>query len=172
MRAKTYARLSLLIPFLVWGILLLYWVVAGSIPSGASDPGVSTAAGDWIGRAVAFYVIGILFWILPYLLLGLILFFLTFLWEPRIMARVFVFSPFAMTVLTLAVTTLISFQAPWTGAASYSLQDLASFNILVTVFILIWGYLCVGLGFGGYKLFQRLRIITDEVRPVPSNVYE
>jgi hypothetical protein len=46
---------------------------------------------------------------------------------------------------------------------------------VVLAFSLIWGYVCVGIGFGIYKLLQHLQIIRDEaigVAPGPTYQYE
>jgi hypothetical protein len=44
-------------------------------------------------------------------------------------------------------------------------QDFISFNMLSLVLSLIWGYICVGIGFGLYKLLRHLRIMRDEKNP-------
>lgn len=169
MKAKTYARLSLLIPFVIWGLLLVYSFAISSLPVRDDLSNMSSSMGDWIDRAIAFYVFGIIFWLLPYILLGLILVSLTFLLQPRVLVTLYVLSPFAMTILTLALTNLVAFMDPWQGTLasnpSLNFQDLVSFNILLVIFILVWGYICVGIGYGGYKLFQHLNVIKEDIKP-------
>lgn len=165
MKSRTYARLSLLIPFLLWLILLIYSLALSSLSAEDVFSNVSIPVGEWVSRVIAFYVIGIMFWIFPYLLLGAILFSMTFIWESRILIRVFALSPLPMTLLTLALTTLVVFWGPGEGTftSNVNLQDFNSFNILVSIFILTWGYVCVGIGLGLYKLLQYLQVIKDNV---------
>lgn len=170
MRTRTFARLSLLIPFLVWGIFLLYAIFSSTLPAGGPVSTMSNPIVDWFIRSIYFYLIGIIFWIVPYILLGSILFSLTFIWQPPAVIKVFALSPIAMVILTLAVTNILAFWDSGEGtyaANPYSnLQDLTSFNILVATFVLIWSYVCVGFGLGVYKLLRRFKIINDEVGPV------
>jgi hypothetical protein len=166
MKTATYLRLSLLIPILVWGVCLLVLIVASASPGNELGSSKLTTITDLIFLFFAFYVFGIIIWVMPYLLLSLILLFLSFRVQARVAFKVFVLSPVAMTILTIAVMNLLATGASGDGTIlSNSLikdQDFISFNILVLAFSLIWGYLCVGLGFGIYKLLQRSRIISDE----------
>ncbi len=156
MKARTYVRLSLLIPLLVWGICLLFFIVASaSVTEPVSI--LSMSVFEWIGRFTAFYVFGIIGWILPYILLALLLLSLSFMWETRILIKVYAFSPIAMTLLTLAfVNLLVLF--PWDGTTSANLyagfQDFTSINLFLAVVILAWSYICFGIGIGVYKLFS------------------
>jgi amino acid transporter len=172
MSIKTYARLSLLIPFLVWGVCLLSSLVASLPAVGDLIAAESSPILDWIERAIVFYAIGIIIWIFPYILLGLILLSLTFIREPRVLIKVFSLSPIAMVILTLGLTMIVAFWDPWESAFTsnpYSnLQDFTSFSILLVVFILIWSYICVGIGFGIYKLLQYLEIIKKEETSLAS----
>ena len=166
MKTATYLRLSLLIPILVWGVCLLFLIVASASPMNELISSKLTTITDLIFPFFAFYVFGIIIWVFPYLLLSLILLFLSVRVQARAAMKAFALSPVAMTVLTIAVINLLATGASGEGSnLSNSLirdQDFISLNILVLTFSLIWGYICVGMGFGIYKLLQRSRIISDE----------
>jgi hypothetical protein len=134
----------------------------------ASGPG-------WLTIFSAFYIFGIIVWIFPYLLLSLILFLSSFITEARTALKVFALSPLAMTLLTVATLNLLMFSNMGeAGILSNPAidQDYMSLNILGAAFTLIWGYLCVGIGFGIYKLLQRRGRIRDEgiIESVPQPV--
>jgi hypothetical protein len=166
MKTNTYLRWSLLIPFLVWGVSLLIFMVISKFSPEAFPGGESLAAVDIAILFLAFYVFGIIVWILPYILLALILFFWSFIARTQTALKVFALSPIAMTLLTLAALTLLSFgtSEPGTIFSSAGIvdRDFLSLNILGAAFALIWGYICVGIGYGIYRLFQRRQLIRDE----------
>jgi hypothetical protein len=166
MKTGTYLRLSLLIPFLVWGVCLLFLIVASTFPANELVSSKLTTITDLVFLFFMFYVFGIILWFFPYLLLSLILLFLSVRVQARAALKAFALSPIAMTILTIAVLDLMATSASGDGAIlSNSLagdQDFISLNILALTFSLIWGYICVGIGFGIYKLLQRSRTIRDE----------
>ena len=87
--------------------------------------------------------------------------------------KVFALSPLAMTLLTIAAVNLFTLGAGGDGTffsnPAINYQDFTAFNVLVVVVSLMWGYICVGIGFGIYKIFQHLQVIQEnrmEVRPI------
>jgi len=165
-KTATYLRLSLVIPILVWGVCLLFFIVASIPPINEFGSSQSTTPMTSMFVFFGFYTFGIVFWFFPYLLLSLILLALSFITKAGITMKVFALSPITMTILTI---TLLNLLALGTSGDSTILsnplvkdQDFISFNMLSLLFSLIWGYICVGIGFGLYKLFQHLRIIRDE----------
>jgi hypothetical protein len=160
-KTATYLRVSLLIPFLVWGIsLLLFVVMAGAMPerSGLAAFGEAANVADFGILFLAFYVFGIVIWIIPYLLLGLILFFWSFIGQARTLIRGFALAPLAMVLLTISSMIVLDL-----GNQGQVNQDFMSFNLLVLAVTLMWGYICVGIGYGIYRLIQRRGYIKDEV---------
>jgi hypothetical protein len=166
MKTAAYLRLSLLIPILVWGVCLLILIVASASPLNGSAFSKLTTITDLIFLFFAFYVFGIIIWFFPYLLLSVILLFLSFRVQARAAMKAFALSPIAMTILTIAVLDLMVMGTSGDGTIlPNSLMmdhDSISFNILVLAFSLTWGYLCVGIGLGIYRLLQRSRTISDE----------
>jgi hypothetical protein len=172
MKTKTYLRFSLLLPIVVWGLSVLLFVLMMALPE-VYDPAQNEALGVvYVGAFfILFYVFGIIIWLFPYILLSLILFFSTYISQARTSLKVFALSPLAMTVLTIAVTIIFTFGGmkegetlPIPGGFD---KYLIGFNLLIGAISLIWGYICVGIGFGIYKLLQRTGIIKDET-PAPS----
>jgi hypothetical protein len=172
MKAKTYARISLLIPFLVWGVCLLYVLVTNAITPEQLDSFFSTPAVDWISRFIFYYVFGIIIWLLPYLLLFAILFGLTFSKQVNSLLYFFLLSPFAMAILVILenaafLLILPDLSASTSTAASGMNYSIASFIAFGAISI-VWGYICVGIGFGIYKLLQRFGLLQKE-RSLESN---
>lgn len=157
MKTNTYLRFSLLIPFVIWGICLLVIIVldAPSLDQFTSE----LPEGISVGVAVFFtgYVLGIIFWILPYMLLGLILFFSTFISRAQVALKLFALSPLAMTLLTLATVIIMD-----SGSSGSIGQDFSGLALLVIALVLSWGYISVGIGYGIYRLLQHRGIIRDE----------
>jgi hypothetical protein len=166
MKTVTYLRLSLLIPLLVWGLcLLVYILIASATPESELGYMAEVSGPNRVTIFFAFYIFGIFVWIFPYLLLSLILFFWSFISQARTALKVFALSPLAMTILTIAMLNILALNN--TGEAAILSnpaidQDYISLNILGAAFTLIWGYICVGIGFGIYKLLQRRQFIRDE----------
>jgi hypothetical protein len=180
MKTTTYLRLALLIPILWWGICLLVFLTVSTSPINEAVSSNTTSVADSLLLLFAFYLFGIIMWILPYALLTLILLSLSFIYQARTTLKIFALSPIAMTVFIIAWVNLLGMAAPGVGMMSSNpvanYQDFISSNLLFAVVTLIWGYICVGTGFGIYKLLQRFRIIPDEGRMEsvlqPINQYE
>jgi hypothetical protein len=168
MKAKTYARLSLLLPFLLWGLCLLYSLVTNSLEVKQPDSFLSIPIVNSIGQFITFYVFGIIFWLLPYLLLALILFALTFKSQEKLLLRVYLLSPLAMAVLMMAEVAILLLMGPDTSLSSFdpatSLQSSLGLFIVFGFPSLVWGYICVCISFGLYKLLQN----GGALRPTPE----
>ena len=164
MKTMTYLRFSLLIPFVIWGICLLVILIMDGVSQNQFTSGLPEAIS--VGVAVFFtaYVLGILFWILPYLLLALILFFSTFISRTRVALQLFALSPLAMMLLTLATVIIMSLSS--SGSID---QDFSNLVLFVIALVLSWGYICVGIGYGIYRFLQRRGIIRDEI-PIQTSL--
>jgi hypothetical protein len=166
MKTRTYARLALLIPLLIWVILLLVeLLINAAIPADLRSNGSTTFFGV-LEMFMMFYVIGILLWFLPYLVLSISMLLVSFKIRLETLQYLFILSPFAMAILAMLEATIVSLSA---GGFALPSADLASnfktsieINLMMGILSLIWGYICVGLGFAGYKLLQRLGKINDE----------
>jgi len=166
MKTKVYLRLSLLIPFVVWVICLAIFMIWIKLFPNSPRIGGSEGMIDIVLLPLLFYVFGIIGWLLPYLLLALILFFWSFRSQSQVLMKVFALSPLVMTLLILIVVNALSIgDGGWsllsnnpTENALYILGSNAVFGLLT----LLWGYLCVGTGYGFYRLLQRRGFIREE----------
>ena len=168
MKTTSYLRLSLLIPFLVWAscaLALFLW--SRFEPNGLGSQ--SPTAIDVIAMFFLFYVFGILVWFLPYLLVCIILLVWSFKSRAQVLIKVFALAPVGMAFLVLAfvdvlsligedMSTLVSKPRPF-------FEDLFGSNVLFLILTLLWGYMCVGIGYGTYKILQRLEFIHDDIVP-------
>lgn len=166
MNTQAYLRYSLLIPFLVWVLCLVLVLILRAIQTDTITYDDSIYYATALSFAALFYVFGIIVWIIPYLLLAAILFFWSFKARAKTALKVFALSPLAMTVLTVAASNVIllwnSGDAFGFSSAGMSDQGLINLNFMAIGFALTWGYICVGIGYGTYKLLQRRGIIRDE----------
>lgn len=171
MKTRTYARLVLLVPLVIWVILLPAVILTSLvIPAylGWNEPDMFFGL---IELVFSFYVIGIPFWFLPYLLLSIVLLFASFRSRLEVLKCLLALSPFAMAILVVIELAIIAvaiwgFSIPSAGfqqdiiisTTIFLLVGILGFGILA----LMWGYICVGFGFGGYKILQRFGKIKDE----------
>jgi hypothetical protein len=113
-----------------------------------------------------FYVVGIIYWLIPYLLVSLVLLLVSFRSTEKIMKAVYLLSPILMTIVIVILMTVLTITPPQgslpTGDLISSFQDSLGTAGLFAILTLIWGYICVGLGFGIYKLLQRFEMIKAE----------
>jgi hypothetical protein len=165
MKTTTYLRLSLLTPFLVWGICVLFFLILGAAGSSGLTVDESTILGIMLW-AIVFYVFGIIGWFLPYLLLSLVLLVWSFRARAEVLMKVFALSPVAMAILVVLFLSMISFGSQdWSMFVTNPLSDAENFfgsPLWFVILTLIWGYACVGAGFGIYKTLQRRGFIKDD----------
>ena len=177
MKTTTYLRLSLLIPFLVWGVCLLFFLLLGTFePTGSEIMGSNIVLG-LIFWTILFYLFGIRGWFLPYLLLSVILLIWSFRSPASVLMKGFVLSPLFMTVLIMILVNVWSIGSGNWGSFSYSptenFENFFGSNLWFVILTLGWGYLCVGIGYGLYRLLQRQGLIKDEVlieSAIPAHV--
>ena len=165
MKTTTYLRLSLLIPFLVWAVCLLFFIIWSRIDAHGPETNGANIISGLILWSVLFYVFGIIGWFLPYLLLSLTLLVWSFRSRAQVLIRVFALSPVAMTILIVIFMSILSVGSQdWNMFSSNPATDFENFfgsSLWFAIITLLWGYICVAIGFGIYKLLQRVRIIRD-----------
>jgi len=166
MKPTTYARLALLIPILVWVISLLLLLAAFVLLPDlqtASDTPTLVAV---VGVFLLFYVIGIIYWLIPYLLISLVLLLISFRSTERVLRTVYLLSPFLMAIVILIVVTTLTITPPegslLISGLTSNFQDSVGTGVLFAIITLVWGYICVGLGFEGYKLLQHFGKIKED----------
>ena len=166
MKTNMYLRWSLLIPILVWLLCLLFMIPASLFTFQDPTFGQSNSILDLLFAFAGAYLFGIVLWIVPYLLLSLILFFSSFIGSPRVMITLYALSPLAMTALTLALMNIFLFA--YVGVSAFpdmpisSLQGYTESTLAVGGLSLLWGYICVCVGHGIYKLLKSRGVIRDQ----------
>jgi hypothetical protein len=175
MKTITYLRLALLTPFLVWGICVLLLLLWTAFDSNGPVTNESTIVGI-IVWSILFYVFGIIGWFLPYLLLSIILLLWSFRSRAEVLMKVFALSPILMAVLIVIFLSMISLGTQdWAMFSANPLANAESFfgsPLWFVLLTLVWGYACVGAGFGIYKILQRRGVIKEEVTSTPMPLPE
>lgn len=171
MNTKTFARLSLLIPIMVWGVCLVFLLVVFGLSEYFETAGETPTLISVVAMFMLFYVIGIIFWLVPYLLIALVLLFLSFKVREKSLKVVYSLSPLAMAVLILLIvsfSTVPSLDSPVRVPDLIPFfQDLLDTGVLFAILALVWGYLCVGIGFGIHKLLRYIGYLKDEIQMEP-----
>ncbi|MGE5464098.1 MAG: hypothetical protein ACM3PS_12125, partial [Syntrophothermus sp.] len=101
MKTQTFARLSLLIPLLLWVILVVIEILVNKYIPADRRSGDPTALLEILEMGLLFYVFGILFWLIPYLLLSITLLVLSFRSRVEVLRNIFMLSPFVMAILVM-----------------------------------------------------------------------
>jgi hypothetical protein len=169
MKPQTFLRLSLLTPYLIWGISAIVALVVSSSKNTAfdSNPIINTLL--YIPMLYAF---GIIIWGIPYTLLAVGL----GLWSrgkpTQKILRTFAWSPVMLAVL-------ISFEVPvfllnWNnlGAGfSQNSTDLGASILAMGALTIVFGYLSIGVVAGIYKVLTLRNLIKNEnetLHPEPA----
>jgi|WetSurMetagenome_2_1015567.scaffolds.fasta_scaffold319059_2 hypothetical protein len=166
MKTRTFARLALLIPLLVWVISLLLLLSAFAFFPDSETTSETPTLVAGAEMLLLFYIIGIIYWLIPYLLVSLGLLFVSFLSKERILKAAYLLSPILMAIVIMIMVTTIT-TLPLEGSLPISdltsnFRDSIGAGGLFAIIALIWGYICVGLGFGVYKLLQHFRMIKED----------
>ena len=161
MKSHTYLRLSLLLPYALWAIMALLASIQG-LSENTSLLGETVEFRN-VGFLAALFLVGIFFWFIPYTLLVLGLLLWSRKKEVKAIVRVFALSPIILTALILLEVNVLSIllEDPGVIWTAFHLRDLMSLNLLAVGLTLGIGYFCIALGFGLYKLLQKLHIIKD-----------
>lgn len=158
MRPQTYFRLALLLPYILWGFCVLIVALFGAIDDQWMDRETTILhLFEWIASV---YMIGILFWFIPYTLLAIALWIWSLHRQTQTILRVFAASPLILAVLIIVEISIFAFD-PESFSAAANFENFGSLTALTGLITLVAGYTCVGIGFGLYKLLQRLGIIRE-----------
>jgi hypothetical protein len=166
MKTKTYLRLSLLIPFVVWVICVAIFVIWSKLaPEG---PGFDGSEGIVmiVMLPLLFYVFGIIGWLIPYVVLAVILLIWSFRSQAQTLMKVLALSPLVMAIFVLILVNVLSIGTgdlnQFLANPTANAGDFLGSNALFAVLTLVWGYLCVAIGYGIYKILQRRGLVSDE----------
>lgn len=155
MKSHTYFGLALLLPYILWVISALLAYLYSALE-------IST---DWdiLLIPVMFYAIGIIVWFIPYTFLAIVL----WIWSRhkplKVLSRAAMVSPFLLGILIIAQGMLVNLPV---GGISQLARDLSEQIIFLGGLSLFFGYLCVGIAFGVFKILQAKNFIVDESPPL------
>jgi hypothetical protein len=172
MKPQFFLRLSLLLPYVLWAIMVLLSYIPG-FGQETSLLGDTTEFLN-IGFLAALFLVGILFWFLPYTLLA----FGLWIWsrnnQVRTILQVFAISPLLLTALILLEVNILSIVLgdPAVFLSASNLRDLMSLNLVAIGLTLGAGYFCVAIGYGIYKLFQYLHIFKEAETAIQPVIHE
>jgi hypothetical protein len=157
-KPQTLLRSFLLIPYLAWGVSLLFaYLVSGSV----GNLSTSNALFDALAGVTSFYAIGIILWGIPYTILALGLLLWSIKKSTSTIFKVFAFSPFLLSTLMVIEFALISFWPLQTQSLGDS-KDFLSSMLVAILPSLIYGYGFVGAGSILYKFAKHLNFINIE----------
>jgi hypothetical protein len=156
MKPQTFFRLALLVPYILWGIGLLVMLPLSAMENELSE------TWNFILMPIAFYTIGIILWFLPYTILAIGL----GIWAKNksinSLRNTALAAPFLFFVLMSIEIIIVNL--PATTITEF-LSAIAEQSLAFGVFSLLYGYVCVGIAFGIFKLLQHKNLIAIEVPP-------
>jgi hypothetical protein len=154
MKPRTYFRLALLFPYLLWGICILTFLPLSTLEI--------SEAWNVALMPVTFYVFGIILWFVPYTLLAIGLEFWSRNKSTSALRNTALAAPILFTLLMLAEGVLVNLPAE---SLSIFMKEIFDQSIVIGIFSLVFGYLCVGIALGTFKLLQGKNLIAEETAP-------
>lgn len=156
MKHRTYFGLALLTPYILWIVCAL----TAFLLSGQE---ISTGW-DIVLMPVFFYAIGILLWFIPYTLLAVGL----WIWSRNkpvpALFRAAMVAPVALGILMLLEGLLVNL--PASDLAQLG-RELPGQLAMLGGLSLLFGYFCVGIAWGIYKMLKSRNLIAEEM-PAPA----
>jgi len=160
MKTQTLLRLSLIIPYLLWGISTIVMLVVNSVNTTAID---SNSIISTLMYVPFLYAFGIVIWGIPYTLLAIGL----WLWshgKPVQKAiKVFALAPIMLAILIAIEIFALSIN--WSDVSAGFYQNSTDFGMSVLAmggFAIVFGYLSIGVVAGIYKVLTLLNLIKNE----------
>ena len=163
MKSQTYLRLSLLIPYLFWIVSAGVTAITNQFPEYENI----------IGYIAIFYTIGIIIWGIPYTILAIALWFWSRGKDTRKVARIFALSPILLGILLVIEILIVSIN--WSDISNSFLQPSSDFTASILTLgglSLLYGYLCIFIAAGLYKLLKAFKVIKAEVTSISPNALE
>jgi hypothetical protein len=150
MKPKNFLRLTLLVPYILWGICLLIFYLTRQITS---------AVWDILLMPVRIYTFGIILWFIPYTLLALGLLIWSRNKSTKAIYRIYSISPFLLLIFMILESIVVSMN---TGEMVDGMKSTLATSLSLGGLSLIFGYVCVGIAIGLYKLLQTKNFIKEE----------
>jgi hypothetical protein len=162
MKPRTYFRLALLFPYILWGVCALVFAILSSLRE---------SSGTWniILMPIAFYTIGVILWLVPYTMLAAGMWILSRNKSTTALYKLAMLAPLLLFALMFIEVVLISLPA---RSVAELTKDLLGQSALVGGLSLVFGYLCVGVAWGVFKFLQAKHLIAGEMPASVSEPYQ
>jgi hypothetical protein len=154
-------RSLLLIPYIAWGIALLFALLVSGSAEGPNTPNAFLEA---LAGLASVYTIAIIGWGIPYTLLAVGLFLWSINKPAPTIYKAILYSPLLLSILIAVEIALISFSSQEI-LSSPDFPSFLSYLLLAIIPTLILGYIFVGVGIIIYKAMMRLNLIRTEIEP-------
>jgi len=174
MKPKTFLLLQLLLPYLIWIMaavfsLFLIWplIYTIGIPISFLTEGIPIL-GKFLGALYSFvlaYVFGIVFWGVPYTLFAVGFFFWSKNKSTKKTYSALLYSPLLLAFIPAVGLMILGLFSRIISGKIPPLEDwknLGLISLLGAALCLIYGYIFVGVGMAGYKLFDYLKLFKSE----------
>jgi len=159
MKTKTYIRLSLIVPYILWIVFAISLSGFLNLFGDFTWPAIL----DALTTPIFLYVFGIVLWGIPYSLIAIIL----GIWS-RNQTALKSAKAFAFTPLLLAILVNAQALAIFLFDDSSLPSDLGSMILMLSIFSIIYGYAIIGIVWGTYKLLNRGGYVKgEEIPPMP-----
>lgn len=151
MKPRTCFKLALLVPYILWGICALIFLLVSSmeIPENWSI----------VLMPLVFYVFGIILWFIPYTVLAVGLWIWSRNKSAKSLSKSAILAPILLAILISIEAILVTLPS---DSVSEFVAAATSQSAVVGVFSLIFGYLCVGIAAGVYKILRARNFIEEE----------
>jgi hypothetical protein len=159
MKPQTLLRLTLIIPYLLWGLSAIIVAVVGSSKNTASDTSPIIGMLLYIPMLYAF---GIFIWGIPYTLLAVGLGLWSRYKPTQKIIRVFALSPVMLAILISLEMFALSINWNDLGAGfSQNSPDFGASVLSIGALAIVFGYLSIGVVAGIYKVLSLLKLIKN-----------
>lgn len=154
MKPRTFFGFALLLPYVFWVVSML---VAFALSA-------QNTAEDWNFVLVpfAFYAFGVIVWFIPYTVLAIGM----WVWSRKktssALFKAGIAAPMIFFVLMLLEAVLI---IPLAESPGRFLHELVNQAVFLGILSLVYGYFCVGVALGVFKILQLRNIILQEPPP-------
>jgi len=172
MKPKTLFRLSLLFPYILWGICALIVYLMSNIT--LKEDLFANASNIWniLLMPIMFYAFGVLFWFIPYTLLAVGLWIWSRHKSTTDLYKASIRSPFFLLILMVLEAVMLSMGS---GEIGTTLKNILEESLLLGGSSLVFGYMCVGVAMGVYKLLRSKNLIIKEetkisIESLPSDI--
>jgi hypothetical protein len=160
MKPKTFLRLTLLTPYLLWGISALIVLAVNSSENTwfAISPIINALL-----YIPMLYAIGIFIWGIPYTILAFALWFWSSNRPIRKIIRGFALAPFLLAILI--ATEMLVLSINWNNFGASFAQSSTDFGASVLgmgLLALVFGYLSIGVVMAIYKALTLVNLIKTE----------